>query len=337
MGMTDSLRLSSRLATALALASTLVLTGAVRANELGSGAHVSGIVIHDAAETLRDYCSWSGATLVFTVPGGDSWELVTSTSDPAITNPGDGSFHVFDSAEVRAAIAGVRFPLQRVSADVFILPFPRRDGLESAAGPGLILLSPGVRTLPVSQQHAEFTHELGHVVQYALMPDEDAASWATYRQMRGIVDPGTFSAVGPHGSRPHEIFAEDFRALFGDAQATVAGTIENSALAYPTSVSGLAAFVQGLANAPVVVTPITVSSVAHGTARFSRGGAGAAVLDLFDVGGRRVASLAPMVNTSGCAWSWDGHGAAGARVGAAVVFARARDGIGGTAKLVRLP
>ena len=173
--MTNTPRLRTRLVTALALASTLVLAAAVRANELGSSAHVTGFVIHDANETLRDYCSWNGATLVFTVPGGDSWELVTSTSDPSITNPGDGSFHAFDAAEVRSALAGVRYPLGRISADVFILPYPRRAGLESAAGPGLILLSPGVRTLPVAQQHAEFTHELGHVVQYALMPDGGAA------------------------------------------------------------------------------------------------------------------------------------------------------------------
>ena len=94
---------------------------------------------------------------------------------------------------------------------------------------------------------------------------------------------------------------------------------------------------QGLANAPVVVTPLTVSTGSHGTASFARGGSGVASLDLFDVGGRRIVTLAPMVNASGCAWSWDGQGASGAPVGAAVLFARARDGIGGVAKLVRLP
>jgi hypothetical protein len=335
--MNDTTPTRRRLATTLALVSTLAFAATAHANELGSAAHVSGIVIHDAAETLRDYCRWNGATLVFTVPGGSSWELVTSTTDPAITNPGDGSFHAFDAAEVRAALAGVRYPMARISADVFILPFPRRAGFESAAGPGLVLLSPGVRPLPTAQQHAEFTHELGHVVQYTLMPDADDAAWTGYRQIRGIVDPNTFSAVGPHVTRPHEIFAEDFRALFGDAQATAAGTIENAELAYPTTVAGLATFVQDLAAAPAVTTPLAVATVTRGTANFSRGGAGSAVLDLYDVSGRRVASLAPMANANGCTWSWDGRGASGAPVGAVVVFARARDGIGGTAKLVRLP
>ena len=330
-------RLRSRLATAFALAATLALVGVAHANELGASAQGSGFVIHDANETLRDYCHWNGTTLIFTLPGGASWDLVTSTADPAISNHGDGSFHTFDAAEVSAALAGVRFPLQRVSAEIFILPYPRRAGLESAAGPGLILLSPGVLPLPVAQQHAEFTHELGHVVQGSLMPDAAATEWAGYRRLRGIVNPITFSAAAPHVLRPHEIFAEDFRALFGDAQATAAGTIENAELAYPTAVSGLSAFVTGLADAPATATLLTVSMPTRGAASFSRGGEGAPVLDLFDVNGRRIASLAPAVSGTGCQWRWDGRGASGKLVGGGVLFARARDGLGGVAKLVRLP
>jgi len=88
-----------------------------------------GIVIHDAATTLRERCvvdesgvTWLGA------PNGTRYELVTTTDDPAITNQGDGAFFPFDRAEVEAALAGVRYPLDGVVADVFILPFPRRDG-----------------------------------------------------------------------------------------------------------------------------------------------------------------------------------------------------------------
>ena len=80
-----------------------------------------------------------------------------------------------------------------------------------------------------------------------------------------------------------------------------------------------------------------VSIPTRGGASFTRGGAGAPVLDLFDVNGRRVASLTPAVNGSGCQWSWDGRGASGKPIGGGVLFARARDGLGGVAKLVRLP
>jgi hypothetical protein len=336
--MSDRARTRARLTEALALAGLLALPAVASANELAAGAATSGIVIHDAAETLRDYCRWQGSTLVFTIPGGASWELVTTTADAAILNPGDGQFHAFDAAEVRAALAGVRYPLARVSAEVFVLPYPRRAQLESAAGPGLILLSPGVRALPAEQQHAEFTHELGHVVQYTLMPDADAAAWGGYRQLRGITDVTTYSSTSAHGDRPHEIFAEDFRALFGDAQANAAGTIENATLAYPTSVPGLSAFVLDLAGAPALATPLRVASVVRGgVATFARGGAGAAVLDLFDVTGRRVAAIAPVADANGCRWTWDGRDASGAEQRGAVFFARARDGKGGIARLVRLP
>jgi hypothetical protein len=140
----------------------------------------------------------------------------------------------------------VRFPLHQVSAEVFILPYPRRLSLESAAGPGLILLSPGVRPLSREHQHSEFVHELGHVVQYALFPDADADGWSKYARMRGI-DAPSFNASAPHADRPHEIWAEDFRALFGGASATSNGTIENPSLSYPTEVQGLQSFMQGLA------------------------------------------------------------------------------------------
>src|SRR5690242_7690114 len=75
---------------------------AARGDELsGSGAAASTIVVHDAAETLARYCvTQPDGTLWFTLPGGSTWELVTRTDDPAIANPGDGTFHPFDAAEV---------------------------------------------------------------------------------------------------------------------------------------------------------------------------------------------------------------------------------------------
>ncbi len=336
--MTDALPIRARLATALALIATLLAGAPVRANEIASSTRATGFVLHDAAETLRDYCRSESGVLVFDAPDGTSWELVTSTSDPAISNPGDGQFHPFDPAQVNAALAGVRYPLGHVAAEIFILPYPRRLGLESAAGPGLILLSPGVRDLPVEQQHAEFTHELGHVVQYALMPDADTAGWGRYRSVRGITDTDTYSATAVHADRPHEIFAEDFRVLFGDAMASYSGTIENGALAYPTTVAGLGSTMLALAQEPLASSPLAVVPTgAHGAVMLSRNGAGAAPLDVFDVAGRRVATVPPSVDATGCHWSWDGRDASGARIAATVLFARVRDGRGGVARIVHLP
>jgi hypothetical protein len=317
--------------------SAIALPATVTANELGGSIRPSRFVIHDAAETLREYCHADGDRLVFTLPGGASWELVTTVTDPAIANPGDGQFHPFSAPEVQRALDQVMFPMQRVAAEVFVLPYPRRLQLDSAAGPGVILLSPGVRALSLEQQHAEFVHELGHVVQYALMPDADTLAWSRYRALRGLRDARVYSAAAAHCDRPHEIFAEDFRALYGDAYATYSGSIENAALAYPTRVPGLGTFVEALASAPVAATPLrVVAATAGGAVLLARNGAGAAVLDLYDVRGRRVASVVPSVDAGGCQWSWDGREAGAAR-GATVLFARARDGLGGSAKIVWRP
>ena len=52
-----------------------------------------GIVIHDADETLARYCRFEDGLLWLVLPSGSRFELVTSTADPSITKPGDGSFH----------------------------------------------------------------------------------------------------------------------------------------------------------------------------------------------------------------------------------------------------
>ncbi len=320
--------------TSLAALSLTAFSGA-SANELSASARANGIVIHSADETLNHYCSWNAGRLYLNVPGGASYELITTVADPAILNKGDGSFHPYDAAEVRSALNAVRYPLQNISAEVFVLPYPRRNGLDSAAGPGLILLSPGVRALTLEQQHAEFTHELGHVVQYSVLPDADSSGWNRYRNMRKL--DASFGGAAAHSDRPHEIFAEDFRVLFGDALANYSGSIENADLDYPTTVSGLDAFMIELASAPVAMTPLHVLGSAYrGAVQFARSGMGAATLDVYDVTGRHLTSLVPVVSASGATWNWDGRDDGGRSIRGEVVFARARDGCGGVVRVTRL-
>jgi hypothetical protein len=320
----------------LALAGALLLLAtSAGANELrAASSRVAGIVVHDAAETLRDYCQREDGRLWLVLPGGMRWELVTSTDDPAVANPGDGEFHAFEASEVAAALSEVRFPVAQMSAEVFLLPYPRRESLVSAAGPGLILLSPGVRPLSREHQHSEFVHELGHIVQYALLPDSDTEDWSRYMALRGL-EPDLYTADGPHADRPHEIWAEDFRALFGGVAATSNGTIENPTLAYPTGVAGLDTFIQGLLAAlpDMPATRLLAASVSHGAMSFSRFGTRASALDVFDASGRRLASLPPTVGAVAVSWTWDGTDRLGRVVRGEMVFARARDGLGGTVRV----
>src|SRR5262249_49321390 len=151
-----------------------VAAGSAGANEIAATASSAGIRIHSAEETLRDWCTTDvDGRLWLGVPGGRQFELVRSTQDVVVTNSGDGTFHPFDEAQVRAALAAVRYPLDGLDVEIFILPAPRRDALESGAGRGVILLSPGVYPISPEQQNAEVVHELGHVIQYRWLPDGD--------------------------------------------------------------------------------------------------------------------------------------------------------------------
>lgn len=308
----------------------------LRAHEVDASGAAQGLVIHDAASTLRDYCAAdSDGRLWLTLPGGRRFELITSTDDPGIINPGDGAFHPFDTAEVTAALADLRFPVAGISAEVFVLPYPRRAQIESAAGSRLILLSPGVRPLTREHQHAEFVHELGHVVHHALMPDNDGR-WATYRRLREIDDP-RYAPTSPHADRPHEIFAEDFRALFGGPRATYSGTIENSSLPSPEDVPGLASFMLSLAGITTPLPILASPNPTRGALRFTLAGATAVPLDLFDAGGRRIASLAPQTTPGGIEWSFDGVDAAGRTVAPGVLFARPRGARHAGARIIVVP
>jgi hypothetical protein len=318
----------NRVVTALAVASGIAFLPSrpdALADVANAAASTDGIEVHGAAEVLERFCARdSEGRLWLELPGGMRFELITSTQDPAIANPGDGAFHPFEENEVHAALEGVQYPLAAIRADVFILPYPRRGGLESAAGPGLIMLAPGVRRLSSAQQHAEFVHELGHVVQYALMPDSDEQRWNAYRSLRGIEDRTLYSASNVHANRPHEIFAEDFRALFGDQLARYSG-IENPHLTPPTRVRGLARFLLELTGIwPAASRLAAYPNPTHGPLRFTRSGGDAVPLDVFDAAGRRVVTLEPMRTQGGVEWSWGGLDGSGRAVGKGVLFARVR-------------
>jgi hypothetical protein len=321
-----------------ALAGPCGFSSPALANEVGGSASGSGVRVHDPEETLRDYCTTDvDGRLWLQVPGGGRFELVTSTGDAAIANPGDGSFHTFDIVQVHSALAAVRFPLDGLDVEIFLLPYPRRGAFESGAGRGIILLSPGVLPLSAEQQNSELVHELGHVVQYQWMPDGDA-HWSDYRRRRGIEDPSRYSATSIHADRPHEIFAEDFRALFGGALANYSGSIENADLTYPTQVSGLAEFMRGLpADAARAGLQVRGSNPSRGAAQFARAGAASAALDLYDVAGRRIATLAPSALGSETRWSWNGTDETGRRVPAGLMLARVRDGSGAATRVHWLP
>ena len=110
------------------------------------------------------------------------------------------------------------------------------------------------------------------------------------------------------------------------------------ALAFRRTVSGaMPSFLHSLAESARPAVLAVLGNGSRGAVRLSRVGHAPAPLDLFDLAGRRLATVAPLGDALGSTWLWDGRDAAGREVRSAVVFARVRDGLGGATRIVRLP
>ena len=274
--------------------------------------------------------------------------LVTSTDDPIIANKGDGSFHPMRLDAVSAALRDIQIDDARLRVRIFVLPFPRREVMDSSARDDVIMLTPGVR--PVSEQHVHFTvaHEIGHSYQYQWLPDHDTVLWGQYSDLRDIADAATYHAGAIHKNRPHEIFAEDFRFLFGGALATASGTIENDMLALPEHVDGLEEFLVGLPEARRAAAPLAPRLVPMPNpfnpetvirVQFAEDpGARNILLRIFDAQGHLVRRLwSGVTGSREVAVRWNGSGDTGKPVASGVYFARVDyAGTTSTAKLLLL-
>jgi len=234
------------------------------------------------------------ATFFFQSPEGDVWELVSDPGDPAIRNKGEGSFFPPEPDHVRSALVALSYPTEVLSVEIFILPYPRRELLTSSSGRGTVYLSPGMYPYSEAQVHAIVAHELGHVLHNQRM---DGPAWDEYRRLRGLGDRSIYYDAAPHRDRPHEIFAEDFRFLFGGPLANYAGGIENPDLILPDRVEGLAGYLRSRATAspafgasrPLRILP----NPSRGEVRIAFAGESGGVdptplvLQVFDVQGRR--------------------------------------------------
>jgi len=297
-----------------------------------------GIRILTPAQVLADRTRHNpDGALYFQDDQGTGRRFLTSIDDPAITNRGDGSFHPASMDFVENAIESIdpRF-LGLLRFETCILPFPVADPAGSWADEGAIYLSPGVYAPAARNIHFLISHEAGHLAHRALLPDADHAGWARYRALRRITDAARFNAFAAHRDRPHEIFAEDFRILFGSDEARLAGGIENADLPDPREVPGLRDFFLGLiASAerdmarvapPGVIcypNPLTRGDVLH----FGFPGAhGAVDFTLFDVSGRRVRTIRNALPDAGgiSETPWDGRDDAGRALSRGVYYATIR-------------
>jgi hypothetical protein len=182
--------------------------------------------------------------LILRLSDGMAYQLIEDILDPQIVNRGDGSFHPANvewviEALAKTDVAGADIDML---VEVYVLPLPRSGLLASSACGGRIFLSPGVREIDRLSAAFTATHELGHVFQQRFAPEGSGGTWPNYLKLRGLDDAAVYSADAPRANRPAEIFAEDFRYLFGGSESRYSGGIENRDLPLPDDVDGLEEF-----------------------------------------------------------------------------------------------
>jgi len=296
-------------------------------------AAAAGVVLHSAPEVLALWTVREDGRLYFQGPDGVRWELVTTVDDPVIQYRGGGAFFPVPVEHVESALAALDYPMDRVGIEIFILPYPRRTLIDSNAQGQTVFLSPGVWPLTQAQAHMLVAHEAGHCVQQALLPDADRSGWEPYRRIRNIEDASVYYAGALHRNRPHEIFAEDFRVLFGGSLAAGSGRVENPDLAPPSEVPELREFFLGLperrGSVPSPVGLVCSPNPTPAGARIALSDPSSAFQDgpvqvvVFDIQGRRIAALD--LDDQGQA-RWDGRLGDGSPASPGVYFLHAAQG-----------
>jgi hypothetical protein len=210
------------------------------------------------AEYLAEHTTIESARGTLDLGNGETLQVITDINDPLIANKGDGRFHPFTIDGVLECLGRIEYPRMGVEIEVFILPYPRVALLASSAVGNRVFLSPHV--LDVSPEGMAYivAHEMGHVFQYSHLPVGVGDGWDEYCRIRGILGDPSFSDSAPHAYCLREVFAEDFRVLFGGPDAYFEGRVENPELPSPVTVAGLKDFFLGLTtrtvSAPAIVS-----------------------------------------------------------------------------------
>jgi len=284
-----------------------------------------------------------GDVPVLRVYGTFGYELINNLDDPAIINSGDGEFHPMERSDVIEALEDINLNGLRMDIDleIYILPLPRRYYLRSTAVGNRIYLSPGVYN--ISDESAAFTvtHEFGHCYANRYLPGPEEDRWDIYLEARGLDGDYRFSTTAIHSYRPTEIFAEDFRYLFGGRESNYSGTIENPEIPLPDEVAGLEIFfvnlatekfasgehpiydgnkiINGVSNYPNPFNPSTSIKIEFDTEQM----AGIAEVKVFSVDGSLVKDLySGFVNKNELIINWDGKDRQGRNVKSGVYFCR---------------
>lgn len=287
---------------------------------------------------LREGIEITPAGPVLTLDDGERIDMISDIEDPRIFNRGDGAFHPFGTDDVIQALGEIECTGMALVIDVYLLPFPRCTILSSTTRGRDIFLSPHVRELSFEGAAFIVTHETGHCFQNRYLPPGSTDRWNEYKRLRGIDNEAVFNAYAEHAYRPAEIFAEDFRVLFGGAAARYDGRIENPDLSSPGLVAGLEEFYEALTvavpldraiarvdNYPNPFNPATEVKITF-TDAYEMSGERITVR-IYDVAGSFVRELFSGISAGrDLRLEWDGKDSRGETVASAAYFCMVRRG-----------
>jgi hypothetical protein len=299
------------------------------------------VIVYPSEDLAGRLTTYLGSPAI-QLPDGRLLPVITDINDPSIFNKGDGRFHPYTPALVDHALNEISHPDLHMDVKIYLLPYPRRGVLVSSTTGNEMFLSPGV--LDIETVVASFTvaHELGHVFHNRFMP-AGSASWRDYRALRGISDETRFNDFAVHSYRPREIFAEDFRVLFGGPDAYFGGHVENTSISEPGSIAALPAFYtrvtrDGLRPSIAATSspnPFNPETEIRVTLPADAGVAGDPVtVRVYAVTGALVRELYDGTATGDFAVRWDGTDRGGVHVASGTYYAQIR--VGGDSRTLKL-
>ena len=209
------------------------------------------------AERILPRDAYTSTTIPFESTDGVKLTLALRPDVLDVQNPNAGSHFVpIERAAVELAIARME-GVEKLDLDVrvYCLPGMGTEQMRSFALGREVFLMPAFARPSQEVVAATVVHEIGHVLQHTRMPGRRGARWLEYLSLRDIEDTARFHDGAVHRDRPGEIFAEDFRMLYGGPDATGNGTLENRALPLPQQVQGLESYFGELAEGRVLVRP----------------------------------------------------------------------------------
>lgn len=167
------------------------------------------------------------------------YEFEVSPSNTA----GPLKMQAVDDAEYMAALREVQFPLEAVGEyKIHFLTYKLKNNFSTLAlsfEDGSVVVFGTYAALSQEKLHRLAVHELGHEVDFSLMNNE---KWTEYKKLRGISNEKVYNNYTEvYENRPQEIFAEDFRLLFGGDASVIAEHL-NSELKSPDQIPELKEF-----------------------------------------------------------------------------------------------